>query len=710
MHPQSTNPSDGTRGVEPTVRLPDPAAGGDAGAGPTVRLPEAVAAGLEQPTLPPGTVLPAGATTPAEHASPLGAGPPLPRVLDGRYELLSLLGRGGMGDVWKARDLGAGREVALKLLRTDQRDRDALARFAREGEASAALVHPGIVRVHAAGVAAERAYLVYELVEGARTLGDVLPQADLRRRVELLRDAARGLAHAHAQGVVHRDVKPENVLIDPQGRVRVADFGLALLPGRERLTHSGTLMGTPSFMAPEQAAGERERISPASDVWSLGVMLYEALTDALPYRGETLIAIVARLTSGRPPRPPRELNPAAPAELEAVCLRALAHDPAQRHPHAGALADDLQAWLEGRPVASTAPPPPPRSRRPLWVVGALLLLPASLLLPGWLSGPEEYPADQWPRPRDPARLVGPPPQAAPPTPAQTALAEAPPWFQALPEERRPSLPLPEGVRFSPDRDVYVNERDGSHLVWVPPGELRMGASPDDRDADDDERPAHRVRLSRGFFLGRCEVTWGQFQRFCWDQRRPLPTNVIEDHPGRFEAGEDHPVFHVTWEDARAYCAWAGLRLPSEAEWEWAARGGDGRVFPWGNAPPQPGQRTCNVADQSALRGAPHWKTSPLDDGSLYPAPVGSFPDGASPFGALDMAGNLWEWVADWEGPYAPGDALDPTGPPDADQPPDAHKVTRGGSWCYPLADGRTSNRNSADPRLRYDNVGFRVAR
>ena len=696
MDPQGPTQPD-RRVTEATLRPGDP-----------TELLKATGATLRptSPELLPATVVgpeAAPATTPSGGQKLAGVAG---RVFDGRYQLLYPLGVGGMGEVWRAGDVGAGREVAIKLLKADERDAAALARFRREGEATASLDHPGILRVHASGVAPDgQAFIVYELVDRARSLADLFGEVDLRRRVELLRDAARGLGHAHARGVVHRDVKPDNVLVDPEGRVRVADFGLALVPGRERLTQTGALMGTPSYMAPEQACGERARIGPWTDVWSLGVMLYEALTGEVPFQAGSLVQLIAQITS-KPPLPPRQRASSTPPELEAVCLRALRQSPEERHPHAQAFADDLAAWLEGRPIAA-APPPPRRARPLLLLLLALPVLPAAAWV---LAEPEEYPPDQWPVPRDPARLIGPAPGSEPPAPASGAVDGVPPWFAELKEADRPPLPLPEGVGFGPRRGTYVNAKDGSRLVWVPPGELRMGAAEGDAEAQDDERPVRRVRLSRGLFLGQHELSWGSYRRFCWETARGQPVQAIEDHPGRFEAPDDAPVFHVTWEDAVEYCAWAGLRLPTEAEWEWAARGPEGRIYPWGNGPAPGGARTCNVADEAARRTASHWKTTAgYDDGNLYPAPIGSFTAGASWVGAEDMAGNVWEWVADLEAPYPAEDQVDPRGPA-APGPEGEFRIIRGGGWCFGLQDCRATNRDSRAPTLRLDHVGFRVAR
>ncbi|MCO5164929.1 MAG: serine/threonine protein kinase [Planctomycetes bacterium] len=193
-------------------------------------------------------------------------GAPAP-VIDDRFLLLGELGRGATGAVYRARDLERGGEVALKVALA-RPEWVRLQRFLREGEVTAALRHPNIVGIHSMGVADGRPYLAYELVEGARQLDEAARGAPLGRRVELVRDAARALGHAHARGVVHRDVKPANVLVDGAGRVRVADFGLAQALDHERLTVTGALLGTPAYMAPEQLRARRGDVGPPTDVWA----------------------------------------------------------------------------------------------------------------------------------------------------------------------------------------------------------------------------------------------------------------------------------------------------------------------------------------------------------------------------------------------------------------------------------------------------------
>lgn len=293
-------------------------------------------------------------------------------ICDGRYRLLELLGRGGGGCVYRAREETTGREVALKLVhsaRTNARRRE---RLLREGRASAALRHPGIVRIHDCGEHQGIPFLVYELVPGGRNLADAFAQWDRPARVALVLGVAEALAHAHAQGILHRDIKPENVLLDPSGRARLTDFGLALDPDSQRLTRTGELVGTPNTMAPEQFAASRAPPSPRTDVWALGVLLYEALCGRPPFRGETLVELVTAVAQ-QDPLPPRRLDRTVPRALERLCLRALAKDPARRPPDAGAFAAELAA-------AQSAVHRGARGRALRWGIASLIAAAAGLSL------------------------------------------------------------------------------------------------------------------------------------------------------------------------------------------------------------------------------------------------------------------------------------------------------------------------------------------
>ncbi|MBL4848042.1 MAG: serine/threonine protein kinase [Planctomycetes bacterium] len=270
----------------------------------------------------------------------------------GVFRIDGVLGRGGMATVFRAHDLRVDRQVALKILQKRAAP-DRLARLRREGELTANLHHTGIVRIHSAGDVDGLPWLAYEVVEGARTLDVALEPLDRSARVRVLRDVATAVGHAHARGIVHRDLKAENVLVDLAGRPRVIDFGLAYHEELQTLSKSGAILGTPLAMAPEQFTGKRGLVGPPTDVWALGVLLYTALTDEHPFEAETLIQLATLVAAGRV-TPPRTLDPSVPPGLSAICLACLKTKQSDRYPSAELLAQDLDAWLDGRPLSSTS--------------------------------------------------------------------------------------------------------------------------------------------------------------------------------------------------------------------------------------------------------------------------------------------------------------------------------------------------------------------
>jgi tetratricopeptide (TPR) repeat protein/tRNA A-37 threonylcarbamoyl transferase component Bud32 len=267
-----------------------------------------------------------------------------------RYELLDVLGEGAMSVVHRGRDRQLGRIVAVKVLRESMFGHSLVReRFARESQALARLDHPGVVKVFDAGTDGDKAYLVMELVAG-ESLAKVLAARRLDRKalLRLLEKVARGVHHAHEKGVIHRDLKPENILVTGD-EPKVADFGLAhLAESSASLTRSGSVLGTPMYMAPEQVEGGRE-ITARTDVHALGVLLYEVLAGRPPHTATTIPEVYAKIARDEP-EPPRKIDPSVPWELEAVVLKALEKDPARRYATAAEFAEELRRHLAGEPV------------------------------------------------------------------------------------------------------------------------------------------------------------------------------------------------------------------------------------------------------------------------------------------------------------------------------------------------------------------------
>jgi len=296
-----------------------------------------------------------------------------------RYELRSEVARGGMGVVYVARDRDLERDVALKVIAAESADAETTARLRREARIIARLEHPGIVPVHDAGSLPDgRAFYAMKLVSGKR-LDELMREGPpLRERLRLLLRICEPVAFAHAHGVIHRDLKPENVMVGPFGEVLVMDWGVARhreerppgaapgsAPGDEPrslsapgITAHGTILGTPAYMAPEQARGEVDRVDARADVYALGAILYFMLTGHAPGRPPATPDASTRTWGGSHDhktaqvRPPREAAPGIPRPLEAICLKALAAEPGARYAGASALAADVGRFLEGEPVSA----------------------------------------------------------------------------------------------------------------------------------------------------------------------------------------------------------------------------------------------------------------------------------------------------------------------------------------------------------------------
>jgi formylglycine-generating enzyme required for sulfatase activity len=271
----------------------------------------------------------------------------------------------------------------------------------------------------------------------------------------------------------------------------------------------------------------------------------------------------------------------------------------------------------------------------------------------------------------------------------------------------------EGWRSYPPA-VWIDRKTGMQFVWVPEGEFDMGCVTGDELCDPDENPKHRVRVSKGFWLGRTEVTVAQFRKFVEDSGyRPTremsaSAGLSWDKPG-FAQGPDHPVVFVNWPDAVAFCRWAGFRLPTEAEWEYAARGGRaGWKYTWGSdmPPDRNGRAQANVLDETAKRNHPGWTTiSGYDDGYSETSPAGKFESNG--YGLCDMSGNVWEWCQDWYDSnwYTRSVTIDPQGPDLG-----SSRVIRGGAWNYTPYGLHISNREWSKPESRTNNIGFRCVR
>jgi tRNA A-37 threonylcarbamoyl transferase component Bud32 len=361
----ATGPASDTYGDDPTAACPSPASPDDTRHGDTDPAGETLAAPAPTQEDAPTQRSPDASTIdriPAESTdsttTPLAAGPSpvaATQTVPG-YDLLEPLGEGGMGVVWKARQTKLNRLVALKMVLGDQRagSKD-LIRFLAEAEAVAAIKHPHVVQVYEYGDAGGRPYLAMEYLPGG-SLSNRLEQTgrlDPTSAAELVGTLAGAVQAAHDLGIVHRDLKPGNVLFDDRGQPKVTDFGLAKRTGGSNLTATQAVMGTPAYMAPEQARGDTKFVGPQADVYSLGVILYECLTGVKPFRAPDQYELLRKVMEEEPERPGKR-RPGLPRDVELICLKCLAKDPTERYPTAGALAADLGRFAAGEPVSVRA--------------------------------------------------------------------------------------------------------------------------------------------------------------------------------------------------------------------------------------------------------------------------------------------------------------------------------------------------------------------
>jgi serine/threonine-protein kinase len=592
----------------------------------------------------------------------------------GPYEVLALLGEGGMGRVYRARHESLGRDAALKvILSTTHVDPEDVRRFKREARLMSRLSHPNVVRLYDCGSAGDLPWIAMELIPGQDLKQRSLqgPRPTVADVVEWVRQACSGIAALHEAGVVHRDLKPENLMLLIDGSIRVMDFGLAKSPEATLLTAAGDVIGTPAYVAPETLTGQP--YDERSDVYQLGMVLYILLAGRSPFACGTLLALLQAIAT-QVPASLRTIDPRVPVALDALVSRCLAKAPADRPGSARELLDGLstaRAPARSRPRPARPVPPqerpaeaPPRSWRSAAAVavGGLCLLCAPVVL---LRSPEDGRPSRAAESTASAASAAPIASIAPP--ASTAASPAPP-----PSARSSVAPPPSPA--GPSRSP-----DDATMVRIPSGWFQMGSL----DGEADEQPVRRVVVD-AFDIDANLVTNQRYRRFL-DATGHTPPAFWTD--GRW-SHEDQPVVGAHLDDVLAFCRWAGKRLPTEAEWERAARGGaEQKLYPWGNDPP----------DGRACFGLP---------ATGRPCAVGSYP--ANAFGLYDMAGNVKEWCSDWYESYAPGDVRSPTGPRKGQR-----RVLRGGSWFDRSALLRCAARESIRldrSRPFYGFVGFRCAR
>ena len=579
-----------------------------------------------------------------------------------------------MGTVYRATRLLIGDEVAIKVLHTGQfEDPHAAERFRREARAAARLKHPNAVSIYDFGVSGEGLqYLVMDLVEG-KSLRDITKAQgplSISLIAEIVSQICSALDEAHRQHIVHRDIKPDNIILNstPAGpRVKVLDFGIAKLRDDSAtiLTQTGNVMGTPHYMSPEQCLGEE--LDSRADIYSLGIVVYEMLCGRVPFNSPISTAVVVQHVNQTPPSL-RKFNPAISLAVEGVVLRALEKARDMRPATAGTFAQELMAvinrateptmaYLDGSLARTLTAEPPQieldeetREKPPDAPPG--LSLPETIYLgrPGvsdpaanrTTNGTQSAITANVKRTRSFSY------RAAIPLLAVIVVGfmayffwfQRPKTVETSPGTPRETVALGGSIE-------SVSEPKHTGMAHIGGGQFQMGSDEGDTDA----RPTHIVTV-RDFYLDIYEVTCRDYKKFIDAKNWPAPPTWKDRN---YAPGTDlRPVTGVSWEDATAYAQWKGKRLPTEDEWEFAARGPKGLRYPWGNE----WNSDCANAD-NARNGVTN---------------VGSYKC-SSPFGVQDLIGNAWEWTSSSWLPYAGGRL--------ANAPHPSDKVIRGGSWESP---------------------------
>jgi serine/threonine protein kinase/formylglycine-generating enzyme required for sulfatase activity len=662
--------------------------------------------------------------TPSETETESEPGPAIPpapwnqavgSTFAGRYKILRKLGQGGMGAVYQVHDANLDRVVALKIPSLAGAGPDFIKRFLREARAMAKLGHAENI-CNVLDVVNPRVgvpYLTMEYVDGITLSEKIRKEGRLpiHEAVRIVKVLAGTLGRAHDLNITHRDLKPANIMIRGDGRPIVMDFGLARRDGDERITLTNTVMGTLPYMAPEQVMGQVDSLGPASDIYSLGVIFYEALTGVKPFTGPESVLVGRILTAE--PAPPSSHRPDVLPRIDEVCLKALAKLPEARQASMAILAEELDGIVKpeevetetSRPIESPEIPATQASRpeglakgspasdgtsrrpigRPIVVTGLIAL--ASVAGLAFFLSPAPLPAPSVDKGSSTVALAGGATAnsgTAGPGQAKAGKGSWPPIARA-----------PRGLLTSPTT--------GMILAPVDPGVFEMGSN----RGEVDELPVHTVAIQRPFYLGKFEVKQVEYK------------TVSGEAPSRFVDDVQRPVERVSWFDAVRFCNalsskdrlrpfyaiegntvtvadWSasGYRLPTEAEWEFACRAG--RVGEYGSR------------DHDADLPSQGWYNANSKlDGKYTTFPKGPRSSRPHPLGLENMQGNVREWCWDFYAPSYPaeGTATDPTGPVTG-----STRVLRGGFYNSLPKELRPSARHKEPPDVKSQTMGFRVAR
>lgn len=668
-------------------------------------------------------------------------------LLDDKYQLEEKIGQGGMGQVYKGTHLQLGISCAIKILHPDTiSNQKAIERFRREARATAQIRHPNAVQVTDFGVTKDTgmAYLVMEFLEGYTLKEKLLKQTklSLKEILPILTQTCAAVHLAHSKGIIHRDLKPDNIFIikneEGEEQVKVLDFGIAKLKdpaGSNTLTETGTVVGTPQYMSPEQCrSGD---IDVRSDIYSLGIILYQMLAGTVPFSASSPSAVII-MQATEVPKPLSQFCPETPKQIENIILKALEKIPDKRQQTALELAKEFEIALYESGIIpnlfvnkqidliissntniivaspkgilsedtqdntlshSTNQNIPTTQVMSLSEKEAFGISDSRIREKGNPSGKLQahvLPATRLEiKPEDSS--LNPKPEPSDLQLKQTIVETINPinnqtikikqiirivillfglglggWFFMSSLQKQTtiqSLNQPIKVPVTFPREAPAG------MVFIPGGTFTMGNNSSDEDS---EKPEHEVKVEP-FYIDQYELTNEQYYEFIKATKHPTPTSWSD---GKFPPGEDkYPVVNISWADAGIYAKWAGKRLPTEVEWEYSARGTDKRLYPWGN--------------EFSPRN-----TNSKETAKNYAVPIGSYPSGASPFGVLDLAGNVAEWTSSDYQPY----------PNSKTTPQKGFKIIRGGSFFFDKTLAMVTTRFTEKPDVTKQFLGFRCAK
>ena len=694
-------------------------------------------------------------------------GDPLIGSTLGNLKIMEKLGAGGMGTVYLATNTSLDRLVAVKIL-SEELVTDGsqfLERFLREARTAAKLIHPNAVVVHSVGEEEGRHFIEMEFVQGMnlRQVMQRQKRLDLKEASRIITDAARALSAAHKRDIVHRDIKPGNIMLTEDGQVKVADFGVAKVNTSDsNITRPGQVVGTPFYMPPEQARAKP--IDCRADIYSLGATYYPALVGRPPFNAETPVEVALKHIR-EPVSWPDDAGD-VPPEIRSIIEKMLAKSPDDRHATCEEVIEAIEDYFKPKavvakavqvatPVQHAIPIAPPPKTAYAISAGELEAIESAARGIRRGTGTKKSPAKS-----DGAKPSLSVPKWILPTVLAAALVVAGVTIAALTiaawrdtGDAKPADGAPSDTPASSCDEGYVataatgdtiphplskrtcKVRHGGRVIEVPEGMVFVPAGPFLMGRNENNRNTGFIQREvylGAYFIDKYEVTNAQYLEFVRATWRTIPKHW-QDNGGKIPEGrENHPVVNVTWEDAQAYAKWCGKRLPTEAEWEkaaaWDMEKKRARAYPWGDRPDPKKANNCHLwgcwcegdwDEHWYLWGK--WVQTPEGKKTLSlggnTTAVGAFRGDVSPFGCFDMAGNVREWVSDWyrEDYYKLGPNRNPRGPSKEDAPPvpsrsnQRCRVLRGNYWQSGPENLLAATRDCTSPRDATIDIGFRCA-